>query len=357
VTKQTLTEDAFLQQVYNAVDTGNVSNLDGLMSEETTEVKAFETLADTPLELQPPEEDARGGKEDGLEQPADKIDTADKKDGATQDAPVDDWRSKLPDDVKALVEKEVTQLAQQNERLNQYYRSNEGRVSALMRQINELKSQTSTPAQPPVRDATPAATAQVDDDEFLQDLKESDPALYTVLKQREAKNQQAVQRELERARKEFEKTLDSRIAPIAQAEQERAIHAELEKVQAAVPNVAEIVNSPEWTQFKTVVPKGVRALAESSTADEMLTALWMFHSWMGGGTTATQVENTNKEVVTPPANTEQQRLIDDRNRRLQGTSVGTKAPVTTTTATLDDASEIARIYEILRQQDESYKKK
>jgi hypothetical protein len=330
-----------MQQIFASIDKGDPTALNNLMDEEQVDVKEPPAKEEAPLdivaELVP---DAKGPdapeaevKDDGTKPP---------------DAPVvDDWRTKLPDDVKSVVEGELEKLKQERDQLQQYYRSNEGRVSALQKQINTLKTNDTVKA-PPAAASTPITLPT---DDAFEELKTEDPALYEKLKAREALQLKAINDEIAKVRQEFNDNLARNIAPIHEAESERALQSEAAKVLEAAPDIREIVGSEQWKMFKGVVPPGVKSLAESGNAEEMLTAVWMFRQWAGVAPPQFQQQEQQQAPPAATATVDTSKIEQERQRKLAGTTDGTKTPPVGQRQELDEAAMIEAAFQSIREKD------
>jgi hypothetical protein len=185
----------------------------------------------------------------------------------------DIWANATPEQ-KAAFEA----ASQQGEAFAQYKRSNEGRIAAFQRQIDELKQVLNQKDQTTQQAAVdPAAILQ---DPKVQKLKDDYPDIYepietligSVLNQTSA----------------VAKTAESAVQKIQQTEQSQAVDREVETLAKTHPDWLEQVNSkefPEWLQAQpNYVQEVVRRNAQAITnAEEAAHVLGMFKRDRGIG--------------------------------------------------------------------------
>lgn len=312
MSKQSLNEQEFIDKAYSAIASGNGLEVSGLMNEDSTELtsKPAQSTSEGPEVTQVQEvvektEASSEAKVEG-EQPAkegsaassEKKDTTKPEDNKEPYA----WVENLPEELKETVKGQLGLLSSTNARLEQYYRSNEGRTSALQRKINDLqrelearKTHTQTPSSPTGK-ASASSDLQLEDDETLAQLKEDDPALYRMLKQREEKTLNEAKKLVEQAKAEFTSTLEKQVAPLHRSREDAYIAAEQAKVLAVVTNAAEVAASKEWKIFEDTAPPGVKALINSDHAEDAILAFQVYAGWL---------ESTGAVPAPKPAETQQ----------------------------------------------------
>lgn len=146
-------------------------------------------------------------------------------------------------------------------------KSDAGRLPHMQRRVQELERELTklrTPASKPDNDEVIPAKLK----ERIERLKEIDPDLAELIETSHSENAAAT-RELAAA---YERSIK------LQQEREEAeyVSREYDKVISAVPEAEEVFRSPEWSRWVGMLSPNHRAMAESSDANEVLTALAAF---------------------------------------------------------------------------------
>lgn len=338
--KTTLTESTFDQKMFDAVRNGDVAGLEALMNDDT-EILDSSPEEEVPTESTP--EPSGTTDPEPTETPVEETTPPETK------PPVEeDWKSQLPEEVRALVDSKLSPLTAENLKLSQYYRSNEGRVAGLQKQIGnlnalieDLKKQAEKPAAAPVQ-----ATV---DDEDLALLKENDPVLYNVFR-KERERYAQLKADFDNVTGNFDKKLQTAIQPIHEDAQYRYQQQEAQKVLEQVPDVEQIVRSDNWKIFKADarVPPGVKALAESDNADDFITGLWMYKQWEAAfSPQPLQQQPVAEAPQTVNANT--QRVLEERQRKLTQTTPQGKVAPRQTPVFKDEETELEEMYQRIRE--------
>lgn len=221
---------------------------------------------------------------------------------------------------KAVEEEEVEALRRQLKLLEHKRKSDEGRVSAFQRKVNELEAklaELSKNAKPPS-----AADATEDtEDEELKLLKVQDPTLYKIFKKREESHKQ----ELAKLRQEVKQEL----APSRQPEytyagrNESVDVVELEKLKTAIPNIGDVVNSEPFKVFRDIASPAVSALLTSKRADDVIQGVQLYSAWLvREGLVKAPAETTTQ---SPASSQNAEQIRKERERKL-GTSVNVASP-------------------------------
>ncbi len=369
MSKQSLNEQEFIDKAYSALASGNGLELSTLMNEDSTELVSKASADDEEDPAAPVDEvDETASK---TEQDAKDGDSAtkgteggEKKEEPKKDAsPVDPyaWVANLPDELKETVTNQLAGLSSSNARLEQYYKSNEGRTSALQKKINVLERELETrkTQQPPPHKAAAPSDLKLEDDETLAQLKEDDPALYKVLKQREEKTLQEAKKLVEQAKAEFTSTLEKQIAPLHQSQEDAYIKQEQAKVLAVVTNADQVVASKEWKIFEDTAPPGVKSLINSDNAEDVILAFQVYAGWLQSTGVVPPQQQQAAVASTPkaPVDTSAADKIEaERQRKLKAGAVGSAHKSTQQSGELDQDRLLQKFFEEISEK-EGYTRK
>lgn len=326
MTKRALNETQMVDKLFDAISSGDASAINDAMELELdTDVQEEDTA---------PVEETPGAETDTQEQQEETTPT----DGTEDKAPPQekDWRDLLPEDIKDKVLSEFTSLASEAKRLDQYYRSNEGRVSGLQKKIDLLQSQLSSVQTLPTKPTAnqPAATAEADP--VLEALKENDPALYNALEVIRQKEREQYKQEVDKVRAE----LNQAIAPIHQDRERDYVMREAEKVKQAIPEIEKVVTSPEWGAFINSTNDKVRQLAESRSADEFLSAVEVFTMYLH--------RNNPQPAPAAPVSNTAARVQESRAKRLATSTPVTRQAALTQGEELGEADLLEKMFQDMR---------
>lgn len=155
-------------------------------------------------------------------------------------------------------------LQNKNKTLTHQYSSTNGRVSALQKKLNELTSRESAPA--------PTDPAEEETPPELAALKEEYPEIAGGIDALFDKRARTLKAEMDATKKALDEKLNPIQQQIARSEEER----ESASLLAAHPDIAEVVNSPEWSDWLANQPQAVIEMAESDVASEASYVLTSF---------------------------------------------------------------------------------
>lgn len=243
-----------------------------------------------------------------------------------QEQATDDWLNSITDPaIKANVEK----LLQEQQKFEQYRKSNEGRLAAEQRnarlareEVQRLQRQQQV--QP--KQETPAKPADVvkkqqEDAELLKMLEEADPAMAKII-QRRLDEAQEIQKRLD--------ALDSRFEQATQTQQQRQVETELQRLEAQVPNYQEIWDSDAYRHFiEEVAPPPIIRAHNSPTAESAAQAIFAYGKWIEAQMNQQSGATKTDAVTNPAASAQAQKIQEDRARRASTTPVapsGTSRP-------------------------------
>ena len=180
------------------------------------------------------------------------------------------------DDITAL-KAQIEQLKKEREKTDREihnFRSQAGRMKALTRdmkkydeRLEELQRQLASPSN------RPSATVLSKVKEKFKSIEDIDPELASVLESALGDALLGIETDTLNREKET-------ISLLRQREIEEYETAEAERLLQMYPNAAEVFSSPAWQQWKQEQPKGIVALAESNSADEVATAFKLYSDAM-----------------------------------------------------------------------------
>jgi hypothetical protein len=361
---QTLNEDQTLAAIEAAIQSGNALELGKLMSEEQTTVKEH-VEPDADLEINNPIVGKVDGATEIVEQEGEAKELAKAtKDGSSQSKKEDvnnlpEWAASLPDDIKEKVLNDFGSVLKQNQQLDHYYRSNEGRVSTLQKQKDalqrELDSRRQQSKEPPVQrqQAAPSST-KLEDDSALKELREADPALYEILKKREEQVLSSAQKLVDQAKAEFNSALESNLRPVRQ-KQEDDFRAEQQKaVLTYIPNAADVVSSQHWKMFENEASDGVRTLINSDRAEDVIAAFHLYNTWANLNFPEPEAHQSNSSQQIVQSNGHAAKVEEERQRKLRAGTPTSKSSVQVTNNLTDFDAALEEVFQ-KRWKDMGYK--
>lgn len=252
---------------------------------------------------------------------------ADGKDDETSplDKPADDNADDKKEEGKPEVSDEVAALKEQIEKLNKdnhNLRSQAGRIPSVQKRIRELDKKLEELASKQTSPSSqPSDKLKPEIDELLKGVKETDPELAEAIAKAIAKATEGVAQEIRTKERETISLL---------REQESIAYQEMEanRLLEMYPNAAEVFRSEHFIKWKANQPDGVRALAESSSADEVSVAFEKYAKDM-----VTQYPELADKATTPATpvvdgkdNTEQARKIEAERQKRKTTTANVSSP-------------------------------
>lgn len=299
--------NTLFMEISGALKDGNTVKVDELFANPTVEDETELTEeAANPADTEEVEPEA--GTED-------KEASATEPDGTNTNPPAEaDGGPENGADEIAALKAQIEQLKKEREKTDREihnFRSQAGRMKALTRdmkkydeRLEELQRQLASPLNRP----SAAVLSKVK--EKFKAIEDIDPELASVLES--ALGDALVGIETDNLNREKET-----ISLLRQREIEEYETAEAERLLQMYPNAAEVFSSPAWQQWKQEQPKGIVALAESSSADEVATAFKLY-------TDAMLAKHPELKQSGQPAQPAQQpdpkatQIETERKRKLQG---------------------------------------
>lgn len=266
-------EEQFYDEAVLAVSKNDSDTLSVLMGNG----EDFEE--DTKPTQEAPEEDD-DAKELDVEEGADDVseDTSEEPD------------SKDSEDAVAQLRRQLNEAKQLEHKL----KSDAGRVPGLQRRLSELDKKLAE-LSAPNRAASSEEDASLLNTEALRVLEATDPELAKAIRDSMKHIYDTTTRENINRTREVTNTF-------MQAQQEEELRSEMDKLISVVPNAGDVFRSQEWHQWVDSRSSGMRGLATSNYADEVLIALREFSNSFG-----TPVSDT-KPTTSAPAENRTQRL-------------------------------------------------
>lgn len=337
MSKETLNEDQMLAAIMQARESGDELALSKLMSDQHTDLVSAVPASEPEVIDEP----AVAGEPDPVVAETNKsADELAAKDGTPPANPEKKepaktgpaWIDSLPTEVKDQVLKDFHDLYGKSQYLEQYQRSNEGRVSALQRKVDTLQRELeSRKSEPPT--AAPSSI-KLEEPQHLTKLKEEDPALYEILRAEREEILKAASEQVSKAKAEVSTALDNKLSPF---QEERAIAFQREQqaiVLETIPNAREVVTSQYWKMFEDAAPAGVRTLINSDKAEDVIASFELYNNWVNANfapLVEAPVNPPQGEPVVhqkaPEVNHAAAKVEEERKRKLNAGAPGTKNSV------------------------------
>lgn len=327
-TKELTTEQLF-NQMSKSINSNDYETLDELVGkavEEEDEV-AVETV-----ETQPEVVEVEA-----------KTEEAQKVEEVQKVAEPSDWTANLP--VEAQEELKRLRLAEQR------LKSEQGRTPYLQRRVAELEKQLSreNQSQPKLasKDSSTGSSTAKELEDALAQIGEVDPVT--------AKAMNLLREEARGSIKKTQTILEQR-------DEEALLAREFEKLTKQIPQAPQVFELPEWHEWKSEQTPGVRNLAESALADEVVFAMNKFAADMQQRypdrvrqkqEPVKEEKVVTEEVKAEVVDTKAQAIEDQRSRRLAATTPSSKAPVADPTKgePTDRAALFSQFYSQIRKKD------
>lgn len=286
------TEEEFFQSIQDTLRKGSDTDLAKAMEQPLSAPKAEEIVQEVPIVAS--------------DEPVVKAEDEPAKEVVTPPEVVTpaDWLAGLTPEVQ----EKVKALKEERDRLDHRVKSELGRVPALQRKVDELSRKLQDP-----RPATPAgdpqkATTPSKLQEKLAQIRLIDPLLADTLEDISSSVVQPLREDLEAKIKD---TTDL----VREEREEQLFNQENAKLIAAVPQAHEVFKLPAYRQWVDDQTEGVRTLAKSIFADDVILVLEKFAKEMQ----SQQRVETPAPVTTPPVVVEDPKttkVVQERERKL-----------------------------------------
>lgn len=228
--------------------------------------------------------------------------------------------SENPADTIATLKQQLEEAKQ----LEHKHKSDAGRVPGLQRKLAELDKKLAE-LSAPNRVASSEEDAALLNTDALRVLEATDPELAKAIRDSMRQVYDATTRENISRTREVTNTF-------MQAQHEEQLQSEMNKLLAVVPNAPDVFQSQEWHSWVDSRSPGMRGLATSDYADEVLIALREFSNSFGMPSVI-----ASKPTISAPA--------ENRSQRLKVQTPGsTRAAPSGRSQDLDEASIFNKIY-------------
>tara|TARA_R110001606_G_scaffold34752_1_gene102073 strand:- start:1775 stop:2686 length:912 start_codon:yes stop_codon:yes gene_type:complete len=182
------------------------------------------------------------------------------------------------------------------------YKSDEGRVSALQRKINDLEARQQ-PAPVAISQAAPVS------DEGIDSFREDYPDIANAV-DKMVQSKMTTEREgFSQAMRQMQQQMDQAIQPFQESEQKRFIDTQMQELESSHPDWREVAQSTDFIEWLNVQPDPVRAMFTSDSARDA--------SYLVGSFKQTQPVLQEAETVEPSSNNQQalKQAVAPRSRR------------------------------------------
>lgn len=171
-------------------------------------------------------------------------------------------------------------------------KSDAGRVPALQRQLAALDTKLAEISANPKGASDKDATTFTPSSKALDVLQETDPELAAALRESMTSVYEAMQAESANRSREITQTF-------IKSSRDEQLTNEWNKLVGVVPNAKEVFGSSEWHSWVEGLSPGMRGLAESDYADDVLIALRQFSGAGAAGTASpTKVQEQRAARLT-----------------------------------------------------------
>ena len=339
MSERNLNEADLLNKMSKAISDNDPDALSKLFEEEDTQGSQSQTpeLVNEPAPNEPSVED--GTQVASGDPPKAE---GDKK----KDTPGEEWLAQVPEELRD----NILRLKQEHDRAAQElhrYKSDHGRVAAYQRKADRLEKELEQlrkqkAQQPPPRENL-AAALNIESDEDFKALLEADPT-FARLHERQLKKiaegiEQTYGKQIEELRTRF-----------VQTEEDQYFRQEQQKLLTAVPNAVEVISHPAWREFKDNSPAGVRTLAESDKAEDLLLAMQLYAAYVQNAYPQEAAPNNEPLKEQTKDTPTESKIVQERQRKLQGSPGVSKPQPTPSAVAEDDEALFKRYYEQARKE-------
>lgn len=282
--------------------------------------KLNELLAVEPQQTESPAPEQVPATAEAAPKEPEKEETAQPQDAAPEEPAKEEPKPDLQVELEALRQKYAL--------LEHRIKSDDGRVSVFQRKAQELEAKLAAlNSAPKVQPATtrPASAAdepsEVEVRQAMEELKRVDPALHKIMVAQET----TLKKELEQLRS----TVNTELAPVRDTISSFAADREVEKLRQTITNLADVVASEQFQQYREVAPRIVREWLNSKYAEDVVEGMKAYSLYLhtnGLVPTGTQEAAKPQPAATDKAaTTPASPVVSERDRKLS-TSVSVTSP-------------------------------
>jgi len=163
---------------------------------------------------------------------------------------------------------ELESLRTDYEKLQHKYRSDDGRIAALQRQVSELQKVNNTLSRSvDARASTPKGKPDINPEQIVEDLYSGDE------KRAKTAVETLISKSSGGSRQEVEEAVRRQVQPLRDAEHNRLKASEEQALEKAYPDWRQTVNTNEFKQWFSNRPKSIQKLAESDYSSDAIDLL------------------------------------------------------------------------------------
>lgn len=306
------TEDAekLFREVSQAMSGDDSVKLSELMNTKPSEEKELPEDQPTPKEEEPEETDEENkekGSPDSTEEEANPDDEAKETTEKKEDTPSDDL-AKLKEQLEKLTKE------------NHVLKSAAGRVPQVQRKIHELDKKLEELSKQTSPSSQTSAKIKPKVDELLKGVKDTDPELAAAIA---AVINEAVSGVAEEVHTKELETLKL----LRNQEHSAYQEAEVQRLLEMYPNAPEVFASKSWAEWKESQSKGIKALADSDTADDVAYAFEKYAADMKAKYPELNKQEEKKAAPTPnAAEAERAKQLENERKRKQANTPNIRTP-------------------------------
>lgn len=229
------------------------------------------------------------------------------------------WLEALPEDARERVQAEIDRRLQ----VEHQERSSRGRIAAYQKQILEAQRKI---ANQPATQPAPAERQTPQTPENWQEVVKSDPELAKAI---EAHVKSEVESAVQSVRTDLQELRKTAIDPLYENQEQQYVETQRQELERMVPNVHEVISSPQYAEWLKSASQGIRNLALTSTdAQDAIVVLRQYADDMVR--TGRARPQPAPSTVTPPTSvdtTEADKIAAERDRKLKAQTVVPSAPI------------------------------
>ena len=179
------------------------------------------------------------------------------------------------------------------------YKSDEGRVSALQRKINELEA---VQHQAPVAAPTAMPISEEGIDSFREDYPDIADAVDKMVQSKMTTEREG----FSQAMSQMQQQMNQAIQPFQESEQQRYVDTQLQALESSHPDWREVAQSSGFMEWMNVQPETIRSMFNSDSAQDAAYLVGSFKQTLPRSPIVEQItsqQSSNKqalnEAVTP----------------------------------------------------------
>lgn len=264
-----------------------------VIEESETEFEAeFAQLADKRDGLEPVDDKADDAIADG-ELPAEEVAAADEAAQAEAD-PFEGWPQSAIDAYKDQEKKAAD--------LEHRIKSDDGRVGAFQRKINNLEHQVAQIQKAPGQPSTADITSAMGSDESWTEFSKEYPEVASAIDGRLTG---------------FSQQVNNTLAPVVEKQAETAKNEAVDVVAQTYPKWQDAVKTTEFSEFMDLQPPGIQALADSEDTADASTLIGMYDTYRVAQGDETLRSDPKPEIEDGSVDNKADEIAARRQRQLE----------------------------------------